>query len=159
MSLKKVNFRWTLSFIFLLFLHENIEAKCLVREPPDTFSPPQDSDSGFYITVNGNPEFFEAGQLYTVTLRVGIFSSFLVWYSNHLFPGQEHDRMFKTIYADAISLRFNNTFCWVQILLSTSTTKLPLRIRKQETVNLLTQFIYVQKVDDYMHIKFIDQTV
>ena len=41
--------------------------------------------------------------------------------------------------------------CWVQILLSTSTTKLPLRlsVRKQKTVILLTLFIYVQILDDY----------
>ena len=48
----------------------SVAGKCLVREPPDTFTPPQDTDAGFYISVNGNPEFYDPGQLYTVTLRV-----------------------------------------------------------------------------------------
>jgi hypothetical protein len=32
-----------------------VDSKCLVREPPDTFTPPQETDAGFYISVNGNP--------------------------------------------------------------------------------------------------------
>jgi hypothetical protein len=88
MSPKTADFLWTFLCIFVLFLHEDVEAKCLVREPPDTFAPPQDSDSGFYITVNGNPEFFEAGQLYTVTLRVGKFT---LYFCNYVNTGQDHD--------------------------------------------------------------------
>ena len=47
-----------------------VDSKCLVREPPDTFAPPQETDAGFYISVNGSPDYYEAGQLYTVSLRV-----------------------------------------------------------------------------------------
>ena len=56
--------------ILVVLKGEAAEAKCLVREPPDTLAPPQSTDAGFYLTVNGNPEYYEAGQLYTVTLRV-----------------------------------------------------------------------------------------
>ncbi len=56
--------------VLLLLKGEDAEAKCFVREPPDTLAPPQSTDAGFYLTVNGNPEYYEAGQLYTVTLRV-----------------------------------------------------------------------------------------
>ena len=47
-----------------------VDSKCLVREPPDTFAPPQETDAGFYVSVNGDPDYYEAGQLYTVSLRV-----------------------------------------------------------------------------------------
>ena len=60
----------TLTLLLTFFFVFEIDGKCLVREPPDTFAPPQETDAGFYLSVNGNPEFYEAGQLYTVTLRV-----------------------------------------------------------------------------------------
>jgi len=53
------------AFVFL------VDSKCLVREPPDALSPPQNNDAGFYLTISGNPDYYEAGQLYTVTLKVG----------------------------------------------------------------------------------------
>jgi len=53
----------------LVFL---VDSKCLVREPPDALSPPQTNDAGFFITISGNPEYYEAGQLYTITLKVGL---------------------------------------------------------------------------------------
>lgn len=55
-----------------LVLISPVYSKCVVREPPDALSPPQSDDAGFYLTISGNPEYYEAGQLYTVTLRVRI---------------------------------------------------------------------------------------
>jgi len=46
-----------------------VSAKCLLREPPDSVTPPQQTDAGFYLQINGAPAFYEAGHLYTVTLR------------------------------------------------------------------------------------------
>ena len=45
-------------------------AKCLFREPPDSVAPPQQTDSGFYLAISGDPIYYEAGSLYTVSLRV-----------------------------------------------------------------------------------------
>lgn len=48
---------------------------CEVREPTDLNSPPQENDAGFYLTISGNPDHYEPGDLYTVSLRVSqIFS-------------------------------------------------------------------------------------
>lgn len=47
-----------------------VQGKCLMREPPDIMTPPAKDDAGFYLTVSGNPEHYEPGNLYTVSLRV-----------------------------------------------------------------------------------------
>ena len=49
---------------------EQIEAKCLLREPPDIVVPPKQNDAGFYLEISGKPKFYEPGHLYTVSLRV-----------------------------------------------------------------------------------------
>ena len=59
--------------VFLL-MTSLVSAKCLLREPPDSVTPPQQTDAGFYLQINGAPAFYEAGHLYTVTLRVRQFS-------------------------------------------------------------------------------------
>lgn len=56
-------------WIFLAFLLPFACGKCLLREPPDVLSPPQQTDAGFYLTISGSPEFYEAGNLYTVSLQ------------------------------------------------------------------------------------------
>ena len=51
-------------------------AKCLLREPPDSVTPPQQTDVGFYLEISRAPTNYEAGHLYTVSLRVSL--SFLI---------------------------------------------------------------------------------
>ena len=49
------------------------DGHCPVRELPSTLGggmPPMSTDGGFYLTVSGNPEHYEPGALYTVSLRV-----------------------------------------------------------------------------------------
>ncbi|XP_059082826.1 spondin-1-like [Tigriopus californicus] len=46
-----------------------VQGKCLMREPPDIMTAPAKDDAGFYLTVSGNPEHYEPGNLYTVSLR------------------------------------------------------------------------------------------
>ena len=47
------------------------DGHCPVRELPSTLGHrPMSTDGGFYLTVSGNPEHYEPGALYTVSLRV-----------------------------------------------------------------------------------------
>ena len=47
------------------------DGHCPVRELPSTLGhAPMSTDGGFYLTVSGNPEHYEPGSLYTVSLRV-----------------------------------------------------------------------------------------
>ena len=57
-------------FLVLLVSAPLASAKCLLREPPDSIPPPQNSDQGFFLEINGAPANYEAGHLYTVSLRV-----------------------------------------------------------------------------------------
>ena len=52
-------------------------AKCLLREPPDSVTPPQQTDAGFFLEINGAPANYEAAHLYTVSLRVRTLRKFL----------------------------------------------------------------------------------
>ena len=48
-------------------------SSCPVRTPAGAEAsgvPAQAGDAGFYITISGNPEFYEGGSLYTVSLKV-----------------------------------------------------------------------------------------
>ena len=59
------------------------DGHCPVRELPSTLGrPPMSTDGGFYLTVSGNPEHYEPGALYTVSLRV----SFMYWVGRPLVP-------------------------------------------------------------------------
>ena len=52
-----------------------VDGHCPVRQLPSTLAaghtpPPLSTDGGFYLTLSGNPEHYEPGALYTVSLRV-----------------------------------------------------------------------------------------
>ena len=54
----------------LLILATLVNSKCLVREPSDIASSPHHDDAGFGLSINGDPEFYEEQNLYTITLKV-----------------------------------------------------------------------------------------
>ena len=60
------------TFLFLVigWLATPTLSTCEVREPPNLTEPPQEGDAGFYLTISGNPDHYEPGDLYTVSLRV-----------------------------------------------------------------------------------------
>ena len=63
----------TLSVLVPTLLISLASAKCLLREPPDSVTPPQQTDVGFYLEISRAPTNYEAGHLYTVSLRVRDF--------------------------------------------------------------------------------------
>lgn len=66
----------SLMLLVILAFGSNLQticAKCLLREPPDIVTAPQQSDAGFYVDVSGDPKFYEPGHIYTVSLRVSAF--------------------------------------------------------------------------------------
>ena len=56
----------------------SVDGHCPVRQLSSTLAagaghampPPLSTDGGFYLTLSGNPEHYEPGALYTVSLRV-----------------------------------------------------------------------------------------
>lgn len=59
----------TVVVLFLLW-PAVVLSKCLLREPPDIATPPQQTDAGFFVEISGDPKIYEPGHLYTVSLRV-----------------------------------------------------------------------------------------
>ena len=58
-------------FVSLTVMAVWADGHCPVRELPSTLGHrPMSTDGGFYLTVSGNPEHYEPGALYTVSLRV-----------------------------------------------------------------------------------------
>lgn len=45
--------------------------ECPSRQPPSATGHAQADDAGFYLTVSGNPETYDPGELYTISLKVG----------------------------------------------------------------------------------------
>ena len=58
------------TLILHLSLLQIVWCKCLLREPPDIVTAPQQNDAGFFLEISGAPRYYEAGHLYTVSLRV-----------------------------------------------------------------------------------------
>ncbi len=61
-------------FLRILFVFHLARGKCLLREPPDIVTPPQQNDAGFFLDISGSPKIYEPGHLYTVSLRVRAFN-------------------------------------------------------------------------------------
>jgi hypothetical protein len=63
--------RKALLFLLLLASPVVVLGHCDLRELPSTSGhQPMSADGGFYLTISGNPEHYEPGSLYTVSLRV-----------------------------------------------------------------------------------------
>lgn len=58
--------------LLLWLLPAVVLSKCLLREPPDISTPPQQTDAGFFVDISGDPKIYEPGHLYTVSLRVRV---------------------------------------------------------------------------------------
>ena len=69
---KKVNVMARVS-VCLAIMAALADGHCPVRELPSTVGRrPLSTDGGFYLTLSGNPEHYEPGALYTVSLRVRV---------------------------------------------------------------------------------------
>ena len=64
---------WWIHLCIVCILVDLSLGKCLLREPPDIDAPPQQTDAGFFLEISGNPQYYEPGNLYTVTLTVRIY--------------------------------------------------------------------------------------
>ena len=59
---------WLLLFL-LVRTDVGVQGRCTMREPPDAVSAPKKSDLGFYLSINGDPDTYVPGQIYTVSLK------------------------------------------------------------------------------------------